>query len=67
MKWLTRHSYLLTTVNKLVAAILREVILCEYLAAVLNFFMRKILVFLRNAVRKSVLKASENGKNLFRK
>jgi hypothetical protein len=29
MKWLARHSYLLSTVNKLVAAILREVILSE--------------------------------------
>lgn len=53
------HSYLLATVNKLVAAILREVILCECLAAVLNLFASNILMFLRNAVGQSILKASE--------
>lgn len=59
MASVTSHSYLLTTVNKLVAAILREVILCECLAAVLNLFASNILMFLRNAVGQSILKASE--------
>jgi hypothetical protein len=62
----TRDAYLLATVNELVAAILGEVILCQYLAAVLNLFACSILVFLRNAVRESILnKGSENGDKLF--
>jgi hypothetical protein len=60
--WLTHHSYLLATVNKLVAAILGEEILREYFAAVLHLFACSLLVFLRNAVRQSILnKTSENG------
>jgi hypothetical protein len=66
MAWLTHHSYLLAAENKLVAATLGEVILCEYLAALVNLFACSLLVFLRNAVRQSILnKPSENGENLF--
>lgn len=62
----TRNAYLLATVNELVATILGEVILCQYLAAVLNLFAYSILVFLRNAFRDSILnRGSENVENLF--
>ena len=63
----THHSYLFTTVNELVAAILGEVILCQYLATVLKLFACSILVFLRNAIRQSILnkKKCEYGNKLF--
>jgi hypothetical protein len=48
---------LLAAENKLVAATLGEVILCEYLAALVNLFACSLLVFLRNAVRQSILKS----------
>ena len=49
-------SHLFAAVDKLVAAIFGEVILCECLAAVLKLFACSIFVLLWNAVRQSILK-----------
>ena len=46
----TAASYLLATVNELITALLREVLLCQNALSVIVMFIGTVLVLLRNSV-----------------